>query len=111
MLPHTVPAQLSAALTLEQPMLDREKGKLITRCTGDAPLGKFMREFWIPVMRSEQLQAGGAPERLTILGDKLVAFRSPSGEVGVMDEACPHRGASMALARNEPGGLRCIYHG
>lgn len=92
-------------------MLDREKSRLITQCTGDAPLGKFMREFWIPVIRAEQLKPGAAPHPLTILGQKLVAFRSPSGEVGIMDEACPHRGASMALARNEPNGLRCIYHG
>jgi phthalate 4,5-dioxygenase oxygenase subunit len=92
-------------------MLDKEKSRLITQVTGDAPLGRLMREYWIPVARSEQLKAGGAPMRLTILGGPLVAFRSPSGEAGVMDEACPHRGASMALARNEPGGLRCIYHG
>ncbi|WP_077002805.1 Rieske 2Fe-2S domain-containing protein [Variovorax sp. KK3] len=92
-------------------MLDREKSRLITQVTGDAPMGRLMREYWIPVARGEQLKAGAAPMRLTILGDKLVAFRSPSGEVGVMDEACPHRGASMALARNEPNGLRCIYHG
>lgn len=92
-------------------MLDKELDRLITRCTGDAPMGKLMREYWIPVMRSEQLRPGAAPERLTILGQRLVAFRSPAGEVGIMDEACPHRGASMTLARNEPNGLRCIYHG
>lgn len=92
-------------------MLDKEKSRLITQCTGDAPMGQLMREYWIPVVQSAQLRAGAAPQRLTILGQKLVAFRSPSGEVGVMDEACPHRGASMALARNEPDGLRCIYHG
>lgn len=92
-------------------MLDREKSRLITRVTGDAPMGKLMREYWIPVIHGAQLAAGAPPERLTILGQKLVAFRSPEGEVGLMDEACPHRGASMALARNEPNGLRCIYHG
>jgi len=92
-------------------MLDRDKSRLITQCTGDAPMGQLMREYWIPVTRSEQLLPGAAPLRLTILGDALVAFRSPSGQAGLMDEACPHRGASMALARNEPNGLRCIYHG
>jgi len=40
-----------------------------------------------------------------------VAFRAPDGTVGVLDERCPHRKASLALARNEDGGLRCIYHG
>lgn len=92
-------------------MLDPDKSRLITQVTGDAPMGRLMREYWIPVLRASRLQAGGGPVRLTILGQKLVAFRSPGGEVGVMDEACPHRGASMALARNEPQGLRCIYHG
>src|SRR5215218_6786573 len=92
-------------------MLDREKSRLLTRCTGDAPMAKLMREYWMPVAHVAQLEPGGAPVRLTILGQKLVAFRSPEGEVGLMDEACPHRGASMALARNESGGLRCIYHG
>lgn len=92
-------------------MLDREKSRLITQVTGNAPMGQLMREYWIPVARGEQLLPGAAPMRLTILGERLVAFRSPSGEAGVMDEACPHRGASMALARNEPNGLRCIYHG
>jgi hypothetical protein len=31
--------------------------------------------------------------------------------VGLLVEACPHRGVSMALARNEDNGLRCIFHG
>jgi phthalate 4,5-dioxygenase oxygenase subunit len=29
----------------------------------------------------------------------------------VLDELCPHRRVSLALARNEDNGLRCIYHG
>jgi len=28
-----------------------------------------------------------------------------------MNEGCPHRGTSLALARNEENGLRCIFHG
>src|SRR5690606_25948242 len=41
----------------------------------------------------------------------LVAFRDPEGKPGLMEEACPHRGASLLYGRNEPGGLRCLYHG
>lgn len=92
-------------------MLDREKNRLITECTGESPMGTLMREYWMPVIHGAQLLPGAGPVRLTILGQKLVAFRSPEGVAGIMDEACPHRGASMALARNEPQGLRCIYHG
>ena len=43
--------------------------------------------------------------------DDLVAFRVSDGTAGVMDERCPHRKTSMALARNEGNQLRCIYHG
>jgi phenylpropionate dioxygenase-like ring-hydroxylating dioxygenase large terminal subunit len=28
-----------------------------------------------------------------------------------MQDACPHRGASMFFGRNEDEGLRCVYHG
>jgi phthalate 4,5-dioxygenase oxygenase subunit len=28
-----------------------------------------------------------------------------------MDELCPHRGASLVLARNEDCALQCLYHG
>lgn len=38
-------------------------------------------------------------------------FRDTSGAVGVVDEFCPHRGASLGLARNADGALQCLYHG
>ena len=28
-----------------------------------------------------------------------------------MDHRCPHRCASLFYGRNEPGGMRCVYHG
>jgi phthalate 4,5-dioxygenase len=46
-----------------------------------------------------------------VFGEDLVVFRDSEGRVGVLDEACPHRRASLALGRNEEGGLRCLYHG
>ena len=33
------------------------------------------------------------------------------GELGLMAERCPHRGASMVYGIPEDGGLRCPYHG
>lgn len=92
-------------------MLKVEHERLLTQTGPGTPLGRLMRAYWIPVLRSAQLETGGPPHRFRILGEDFVAFRGHDGRVGVMDEACPHRGASMALARNEPGGLRCVYHG
>ena len=74
-------------------------------------MGEFMRNYWIPCAKSSELVAGGAPMRLPLMGEKLIAYRAPSGDVGIMDQRCPHRCASLFLARNEAAGLRCVYHG
>ena len=92
--------------------MTREDNELLCRVENGAPMGEMIRQhYWIPAIPSSKLDAGGRPYRLRLLGTELVAFRSPDGTVGVVDERCPHRGASLALARNEPEGLRCIYHG
>jgi phthalate 4,5-dioxygenase oxygenase subunit len=93
-------------------VLSKEDNDLLTRVCGDAPLGRLMRDHcWIPGGLSSQLVAGGAPLRVRLLGEDFVAFRTDDGRMGFFDEACPHRGASLALARNEDNALRCIFHG
>ncbi len=74
-------------------------------------MGRLMERYWLPATRSLELEAGGAPQRVRLLGRNLVAFRDSEGDVGVLDEYCPHRGASLALARNENCALQCLYHG
>jgi len=84
----------------------------LTRVTGDAPMGRFMRaHHWIPCALSSTLVADGAPQPVRLLGDDYVAFRASDGRVGLFDEACPHRRASLLLARNENCALTCIFHG
>ncbi|WP_313807844.1 Rieske 2Fe-2S domain-containing protein [Sphingobium sp.] len=92
-------------------MLTEENNRLLTEVGPKTPLGGLMRQYWIPVMRSSQLKAGESPRLFKILGETFVAFRLPDGTVGIVDEKCPHRGASLALGRVEDCGLRCIYHG
>ena len=92
--------------------MSKEDNDLLTRVENGAPMGEMIRQhYWIPAIPSSKLEAGGRPYRVKLLGVELVAFRSPDGNVGVIDERCPHRKASLALARNEDGGVRCIYHG
>jgi phenylpropionate dioxygenase-like ring-hydroxylating dioxygenase large terminal subunit len=74
-------------------------------------MGQLMRQYWIPAVLSSELARDGAPIRLMLLGEKLIAFRDSAGRVGVMDHRCPHRCASLFLGRNEQGGIRCVYHG
>ena len=92
-------------------MLTKEKNELLCRVGPDRPMGRMMRRYWMPAALSNELQAGGAVRRIRLLGEDLVAWRAPNGRVGLIDEFCPHRGASLVLARNEDCGLRCIYHG
>lgn len=92
-------------------MLSREENELLTRVGPDTAMGRLMRRYWVPAVLSSELEAGGDPKRVRLLGEDLVAFRDTEGRVGLVDEACPHRGASLALARAEGCGLRCLYHG
>jgi phthalate 4,5-dioxygenase oxygenase subunit len=93
-------------------MLTAQQNERLARVEGDAPMGKLMREnYWIPACVSSQLIADGAPLRVRLLGRDYVAFRATDGRLGFFDERCPHRGVSLALARNEKCGLRCIFHG
>ena len=75
-------------------------------------MGEMIRQhYWIPAVPASKLVADGAPIRVRLLGGNYVAFRATDGRVGVIDEQCPHRRASLALAHNEENGLRCLYHG
>ena len=88
-----------------------EDNEVLTRVGPGTPMGRLMREYWIPAALSSELVADGPPLRLMLLGEKLIAFRDSAGRVGVMDHRCPHRCASLFYGRNEQGGLRCVYHG
>ncbi len=93
-------------------MITREENELLCRVEGDAPMGRLMRRHWVPICLSEEVaEPDGDPVSARILGESLVVFRDSDGNVGVLDEACPHRGPSLVYGRNEEGGLRCLYHG
>jgi phenylpropionate dioxygenase-like ring-hydroxylating dioxygenase large terminal subunit len=92
-------------------MTTAAEGAELTRVGPGTVMGGLMRQYWIPAAMSSELRRDGAPLRLMLLGERLIAFRDSAGRVGVMDHRCPHRCASLFLGRNEAGGLRCIYHG
>ncbi|HET6928523.1 MAG TPA: Rieske 2Fe-2S domain-containing protein, partial [Hyphomicrobiaceae bacterium] len=92
-------------------MAKASDGIELTRVGPGTVMGDLMRCYWIPALMSSELERDGAPVRLMLLGEKLIAFRDSDGRVGVMDHRCPHRCASLFLGRNEASGLRCIYHG
>ena len=92
-------------------MTTASEGVELTRVGPGTVMGDLMRRYWIPACKSTELASDGDPVRLSLLGEKLIAFRDTAGRVGVMDHRCPHRCASLFLGRNERNGIRCTYHG
>jgi nitrite reductase/ring-hydroxylating ferredoxin subunit len=93
-------------------MLSREENELLTRIGPGTAMGSLMRRYWIPALFSEHLPGPDCPPvRVKLLGERLVAFRDTDGALGLLDEHCPHRTASLYFGRNEECGLRCVYHG
>src|SRR5437868_2858047 len=86
-------------------MLTREQNELVTRTGPGTPLGAVMRRYWVPVALSAELaEPGGPPVRLQALGERLIAFRDSTGRLGLLDELCVYRCASLFLGRG-PGEM------
>jgi len=93
-------------------MLSQEDNERLTRVGPGTPMGNLFRRYWIPAALSEELpEPDGAPVRVRLLGEDLVAFRDSEGVIALLGAYCPHRRAPMFFGRNEECGLRCVYHG
>ncbi len=75
----------------------------------DTLAGKMLRHYWHPVCLSTDLRDVPYPVRM--LGEDLVAFRGQDGQVGLVDQRCAHRCASLVYGQITKDGLKCSYHG
>jgi 5,5'-dehydrodivanillate O-demethylase len=73
-------------------------------------MGALLRRYWVPAAASCELGPCVA-KRVRLFGLDLVLFRTSDGACGLVEERCPHRGASLALGRVDGEGIRCPYHG
>ena len=89
----------------------KEDNELLTKVGAGTPMGELFRQYQIPVLLSKELKPDGPPKRVRLLGEDLIGFRTRSGKVGLVGEACQHRCASLYFGRIEEDGMRCIYHG
>src|ERR1700743_621037 len=93
-------------------MFSRENNEKLTRVGPGTPMGEVLRRYWMPFLLPEELEeADGAPVRVRLLGEDLIAFRDTDGQIGLLDRFCPHRKVDLLFASNEECGLRCVYHG
>jgi phthalate 4,5-dioxygenase len=91
--------------------LTKEENDILTHVGPGTPVGNLLRRYWTPACLSSELPQPRTNLRVRLLGEDLVAFRDTKGQVALLDEHCPHRGASLYYGRNEDCGLRCVYHG
>src|SRR5258708_12953175 len=92
--------------------MHKEMSETLVRTGPGTRMGNLMRRYWVPVMLASEIAEPDGPQvRVRIMGEKLIAFRDTSGHVGLIDEFCTHRGASLYFGRNEENGIRCSHHG
>lgn len=93
-------------------MLTKQDNDRLTRVGPGTPGGEMFRRYWIPAAMSSELpENDGAPLRVRLLCEDLIAYRDSDGQVGLLEAYCPHRRAPLFFGRNEECGLRCVYHG
>ena len=79
--------------------------------TGPGTLaGRYMRTFWQPVYRSEDLPAGRAVP-IRIMSEGFTLYRGDTGAAHVLAFRCAHRGTQLSTGWVEDDNLRCFYHG
>jgi len=74
------------------------------------PAGRYLRRFWHPAIRAQDLPAGRA-KPIEVLGEKFTIYRGESGKVYISAFRCAHRGTQLSLGWVEGESIRCRYHG
>jgi 5,5'-dehydrodivanillate O-demethylase oxygenase subunit len=76
----------------------------------DTLAGRYLRMFWQPVYRSDDLKAGRAVP-LRIMSEDFTLYRGQSGAPFVLGPRCAHRRTRLSIGRVEGDCIRCVYHG
>ncbi len=87
------------------------QNELMTRTGPGTAAGRLMRRYWQPAALARELDSERPVVPVRLLGESLVLFRDESGDLGLIERHCAHRGADLCFGRLEDGGLRCPFHG
>ena len=87
-------------------MLTREANERLTSVGPGTPMGNLLRRYWHPLATVAELDA--EPVWRCASSARILSFTATlPGQMGLVAERCPHRGASLAYGIPEPSGLRC----
>lgn len=92
-------------------MISEQDNRLITHILPKTPAGNLLRRYWQPAALVEELNQEKPVVPVTLMGERLVLFLDDTGNYGLVERHCPHRGADLCFGRLEDGGIRCPYHG
>src|SRR5215208_7704039 len=91
--------------------LTREENERLVYVGPGTPAGELLRRYWLPISVARELTPEQPTKFVRVLGENLVLFRDTAGRMGLIQDRCPHRGASLAYGRVEERGISCAYHG
>ena len=91
-------------------MESAEQNRALTQVGRGTPMGELLRRYWQPFAAAADL-ADAWTQRVRLLGEDLILFRTRQGELGLIAEQCPHRRASFLHGIPTERGIRCPYHG
>ncbi len=79
--------------------------------TGPGTLaGRYMRMFWQPIYRTEDLVPGRAVP-IRIMSEDFTLYRGEGGACHLVAFRCAHRGTQLSTGWVEGDCVRCRYHG
>lgn len=87
-----------------------EQNNTFTSVGKGTPMGELLRRYWHPISLSSEFKTERV-KKVKLLGEELVLYRDKSGNFGLVDKRCAHRGASLEYAIIDTVGIRCAYHG
>jgi 5,5'-dehydrodivanillate O-demethylase len=90
-------------------MLTQEENNLLTRIGPGTKMGELLRRYRHPVAAMSEIENRWTL-KIRVFGVDLVLFKDRKGKLGLVEESCPHRRASLAYGIPQEDGIRCPYH-
>src|SRR2546428_4352750 len=91
-------------------MISKETNERLTRVGPGSPMGTLLRRYWHPIAGEAELEENPV-KKVRILGEDLVLYRDRSGNLGLVDEPCPHRRVSLEYGIPQAESPRGPPHG